>query len=226
MITTPTADLTGIVSDALPFAGDDKAYAMTYSVHLYWDGQMLHAEATDHLAVGRSSWQPWDDPETDVQPELGIEWGGADDPWSVVMTVDEAKELVSVFKLPAKQGWTPLYVELIDGVRLKIFRHKGPKHTAITLGIEDAGFPYPDLDKVMKDALFSVPTAELWINARLLGAFASVRQRGTMHMTFGGENKVVEIAIGARFHGAVMPIGAEKRVEPQIRSLREEDVMV
>ncbi|MBM0235923.1 hypothetical protein JNW88_00275 [Micromonospora sp. ATA32] len=61
MITIPTGDLVGVLADVIPFAFPEDDLPHVNCVRLEWDGEMLHAEATDTLHAARSSWHPDDD---------------------------------------------------------------------------------------------------------------------------------------------------------------------
>lgn len=219
MITIPTCELVGIIADVVTFASTDKEYPAINAVRIYWDGDNLRTEATDRYIIGRAFWHPGDDPEIDVQEELGTDWGGADDPWSVVVPLADAKDIVSVFKLPPKEGWAALTVELIDDHRLKIVRHRDTGHSALTQVIAGSEAAFPNVYALIKDALFDVEIGQVAFNAKAIAGFAKVRQRGPLQLSFSGENKMARVTIGARFDGAIMPIRTSAEESPEARKL-------
>lgn len=204
-ITIPTCELTGILSDAIPFASADKEFPAINAVKVDWDGQMLHAQATDRYVIGWAQWHPDDGPAQDEQEDLFTKWGGADDPWSVLLPLDDAKDIASVFKLSAKEGWAPLTVEYLDG-RLKVIRTRDTGHSAITQVVEGRTEEYPDLRKLLAEANLFEPTDGLSYDAKRIALFAKVRQRDAMRLTFTGETRLTHVSIGERFSGAIMPV--------------------
>jgi hypothetical protein len=84
VITIPTGELTGLLSDVLVFAFPEDDLPHVNCVRIEWDGEMLHAEATDTLHAARSSWHPDDIDGNDSQPSLHNPLGGDDDRWVVI----------------------------------------------------------------------------------------------------------------------------------------------
>lgn len=206
MITIPTGDLTGILADVVPLACPDPELPQIHSVHIEWDGKMLHAIATDRIRVGISSWHPDDEPETDAQDDLFTTYGGADEPWSATIPLGDAKDLVKVFKLPLKEQRVPLNIELVDG-RVKVVRHRDTGYSAITTvidGVTEA--EYPNVRALMSgsDAIDAVK--EVAFTAKWLADFAKVRPRGPLELMFTGAEKLCHVAIGSRFVGAIAPV--------------------
>lgn len=214
MITVPTTELVGLLTDTIPFASPDKELPVLRTVRIDWDGEMLHASATDRYRIGWSRWHPDDDPDEDAQDSLFTDWGGADEPWTAVVDLDDAKDAVKMFKLPAKEGHAPLTVELYHR-QIRISRSRETGHSAITHVIRDAATE----DHTDPRALFDrmpdpVSTSEVAFSARMVADFAKVRPRGPLALTLAGTEgvvHVVHVAIGERFTGAVTPvrIGAE-----------------
>lgn len=208
MITIPTGDLTGILADVIPFAFPDEDIPDINCVRLEWDGGSLHALATDRYRLAISTWQPGDLDESDgVQDDLFTDWGGGDDPWSMSIALDEAKELVKVFKLGPKEWHTPLTVDY-DAERwhAKVVRSRDTGHSAITVVTPDMRAEFPDLRALLAkhDGLEAV--RGLAFTAKLLADFAKVRPRGPMDMKFTGEGGMTHVTIGERFVGAIQPV--------------------
>lgn len=212
MITVPTTELVGLLTDTIPFASPDKDDDVLYTVRIDWDGEMLHASATDRFHIGWSRWHPDDDPDVDSQDDLFTVWGGDDEPWTAVIGVDDAKDAVRMFKLAAKEGQAPLTVTL-DGGQLRVSRSRETGHSAITHVMRDAA---TDNHVDVRDLFDHLPEPaevdELAFTARYLADFAKVRVRGQMQMTFAGPDRAVRIQIGERFTGAINPvrIGSER----------------
>lgn len=202
MITIRTADLVGILADTIPFASADKELPNLNCVRVEWDGSQVHALTTDGYRIGWSSWHPHDEPETDAQDDLFSDWGGADDPWVAVLSLEDAKELVSIFKLPPKEGHAPLTVDLVGG-QLKVVRSRETGHSAVTGQFRAGLDETPDVRKLLADADRTQETRSIAFNAKWLADFAKVRPKGPLSMRFA--EKLVHISIGERFVGAIAP---------------------
>lgn len=205
MITIPTGDLTGIIGDVIPFASPDTDLPKMNCVRLEWDGSMLHAQSIDGIRLGWSSWTPDDDAKEEHQDSLFTEWGGADDPWSATICLDDAKDLAKCFKLPAKEIFTPLTIEKVQRT-VRVVRTRDTGHSAFTSVMHDTFVEFPDVRKVLSGNDVALPTSALAFNAKYLADFAKVRPRGPMHMMFTGPTGVVHISIGERFSGAIQPV--------------------
>src|SRR5688572_25730615 len=205
VITIPTGDLVGILADVVNLACTEDELPAINTVRLEWDGGMLHALATDTLRIGISSWHPDDEPEGEAQDDLFTSYGGADDPWAILLPLDDAKHLIKVFKLPLKEQRSPLTVDLNgDALTVKRARETGyPEQTVRVPGRQE---PYPDLRKHLAEHAVVKPVAGLAFNARLLADFAKVRPRGPMELSFTGAAGLAHVLVGKRFVGAVMPV--------------------
>lgn len=214
MITIPTGDFTGILADVIPLASVDNEQPTINSVHLEWDGRMLHALATDRYRIGIASWHPDDEPEVQSQDDLFTKCGGGDDPWSVTVSLDDAKHLVKTFKLGIKQSRTPITVELLD-LDMKVIRSRVTGHSAITATVDGISEPYPDLRQLLSECDAITPTAGLAYGARSIADFAKVRARGPLELDFTGSTGLTHVRIGERFIGAIMPtrLGDERERE-------------
>ncbi len=207
MITVPTADLPGLLSDAAHFIPTDKDDDEGRSIHLQWDGSMLHASATDTIRSAISSWHPADDPDTDVQDALGVELGGADDPWHVVLGIDDVAHLLTTAKPIKNLEYVPLILDYAGGV-LSVKRAKQARVPGFSIAYDGRPYPFADLRLTMVDALGRVEAVkEIWFNGPLMASFAKARQRGhAAKWTFAGPDRPAVVEIGERFVGAILPV--------------------
>lgn len=214
-VTIPTGDLCGILADTIPFAlpGDD--LPILNSVRLEWDGEQLHAMATDRYHIGWSTWRPDDQPDTDgdQQDDLFTEWGSGDNPWHLYIPLADAKDIVSNYKLPPKERGAALTVGhdwAASGQQLTVDRSRLTGHSALRMVVAGAvGDDFPDLRKLLADASTARPVKDIGFTPRYLADFAKVRPRGPLRMTFTGEGKLVHVTIGDRFVGAIQSVKEE-----------------
>lgn len=218
-ITIPTVELVGLLNDAAAFASPDKDSITYRTVHLEWDGTELHAMGTDGLHAGWSRWNPSDPPPealNDVQEDLFTDWGSDDDaPWTATVDLDDAKEAAKMFKLPPKEGWTPLTLHC--GINdLVIARQRLDKHTALKQEMRrdvlGAGSQFPDVRALLEESTGpDRPVQALAFTACRLASFAKVRVRGPLELTFTGPDpdSKVRVRIGNRFDGLIMPVRAD-----------------
>jgi hypothetical protein len=209
MITIPTGDLTGVLSDVIPFAFPKDDFPLLNVVRLEWDGQQLHALTTDRYRIGWSTWEPGDvGKDEEVQDDLFSEWGSADDPWRCTLALADAAELAKVFKLGAKESQVPLTVDYeADRRRLTVKRAKETGHSAITISAEDTFENFPDVRKLLANADKLAARREVEYTAAYLADFAKVRARGPLSMRH--TKGLTHVSIGERFVGAIMPTGRQ-----------------
>lgn len=215
MITIPTGDLTGLLSDALPFAADDKeAPPEINCVRLEWDGTQLHALATDRYRIAWATWEPGDlAPGEDAQDDLFTEWGGADDPWAISLPLADAAEHIKVFKLPAKEARTPLTLDYdLAGPRLTVRRSRDTGYSAITIATDDLGTAFPGVRHLLARAQTHTAVKDIAYTAKYLADFAKVRVRGPLILTF--TEGLTHVAIGDRFVGAILPVRLDGQPGP------------
>lgn len=209
MITIPTGELVGLLGDVIPMASADGDLPTLNAVHLHWDGEKLHAQATDRQHIGWSMWHPNDTPVEDHQGDLLNQWGGTDEPWKATICLADAKHLVKTYKLGGKQWFIPLTVEhTTAGVRVVRARETG--HSAISTVVRDTFEEFPKVDKALDPKRAVRNVAALAFNAKSLAVFAKVRARGDMEMRFGGPTGLVHIHIGERFRGGIQPVYNER----------------
>lgn len=205
MIQIPTGDLTGVLSDVIPFAFPDDDLPDVHCVRLEWDGAMLHATTTDRFRIAISSWHPDDEPDGDAQDDLFTTWGSGDDPWTVTISLDDAKEAVKVFKLPTKEQRVPLSVDVANG-QVTVRRDRDTGYTALRLDVPDQQAQFPDVQKLLSEADRLEAVTGLTFNAKYLADFSKVRPRAPMQLAFTGTVKPAHVTIGRRFVGAIMPV--------------------
>lgn len=202
-ITIPTGELVGLLSDAIPFAFPDDDLPHVNVVRVEWDGGMLHAEATDTLHAARSSWHPDDNPDgDDGQGSLHNPFGGADEPWALLVAYDDAREVVKDYRLPTKEAQVPLLLEYDSG-SLTIRRTRDTGHTAKRIVLEGRMVEFPPIGRVLDADFPIVPAGEVQYSGAVVARVGQVRQRGLMRMTFGGRS--TRVTIGERFLAHLTP---------------------
>jgi hypothetical protein len=203
-ITIPTTEFVGLINDVLAFAFPKPDLPHVNCVRFDWDGEMLHAAATDTLRAARSSWHPDDADGSGDQDSLFTTLGGADDPWTVIAGYAEARELVNVYKLPSKEGRTPLTLDYNRG-SLRVIRSRDTGHQAITTVVESKAVDFPDVRKAL-DVEPQVEGVEaIHFAGQHLADLGSVRQRGTLRLTFAGPRRATRVTIGERFVATLNP---------------------
>lgn len=207
MITIPTGDLTGVLGDVVSFAHPKPDGGALNCVRLEWDGEYLHALTTDRIRVGISTWHHDDEPDDDGQDDLFAKWGGADDPWSILMPLDDAKDLISNYKLGPKEYRVPLTIDMHLGV-LKVERSRDTGHSRIVMQIQGVLDEFPDVRKMLREADRLVPVTGQRYTAKWLADFAKVRARGPLQMTYA--KGLTHISIGERFVGAIAPMPEDR----------------
>lgn len=214
-VTIPTGDLCGILADCLPFVHTLDDLPALCTVRLEWDGQQLHAMATDRYRLAWSTWDPADHPdaEGDQQGDLFTDWGSDDGPWSVLLPAADAKDAVTAFKLKPKERGAALTLERkadAAGPQLAIDRSRLTGHSALRMvitGVKDDD--YPDLRQLLADASTAEPVHRVAYTLGRLADFGKVRPRGPLRLTFTGEHKLTLVEIGERFTGAIQPVREE-----------------
>lgn len=213
-IVIPTYDLRGILTDTLPFACVDPEYIGINAICLEWDGHLMHALSTDRYRIAWSQWSPDDAPEVDTQDDLFMTPGGDDAPWSICISLDDAKHLHSTFKLKTKEEFgVPLLVECVDK-QLIVRRGKESGHAQVVVTAEAQSETLPDVRALLKESDRLEPVHGIAFDAKKLADFGKVRQRGPMEVRFTGERSLTHVSIGDRFVGAIMPVRTDADNEP------------
>jgi len=212
VITIPTGELTGLLSDVLHFAFPEDDLPHVNCVRIEWDGDMLHAEATDTLHAARSSWHPDDIDGRDDQPTLTNPLGGDDDRWVVIAAYDDVKEAVKDYKLPSKEAGVPLTL-VYDGMSLTIRRSRDTGHTDKKITLEGRMVEFPPVGKLLDEPVQEVPVGNIRYSGAAVARVGQVRQRGLMHMTFGAQR--TRVTIGDRFVASLSPDRSGERRNDQ-----------
>ncbi len=214
MITIPTVELVGLLSDVIPMAGKDTDELDLNCVRLSWDGEKLHAQATNRHITGWSTWDPDDSPAQDHQGDLLNQWGGTDAPWAATIALADATHLVKTYKLGGKRWFVPLTIECTDaGVR--IVRSKDHGHSVISTVVKDRFVEFPRVDELLAETNVAGKTANasaLSFNPKHLAAFGKVREHGDgkVDLRFTGPAGLVHVYIGTRFRGGIQPVYSER----------------
>jgi hypothetical protein len=203
-ITIPTTEFVGLIGDVLAFAFPKPDLPHVNCVRFDWDGEMLHAAATDTLRAARSSWHPDDTDGSSDQDSLFTTLGGADDPWTVIAGYAEARELVNVYKLPSKEGRTPLTLDYNRG-SLRVIRSRDTGHQAITTVVESKAVDFPDVRKALDVEPVVEGVEAIHFAGQHLADLGSVRQRGTLRLAFAGARRATRVTIGERFVATLNP---------------------
>jgi hypothetical protein len=215
MITIPTTEMIGGLTDVLPIITDDKGSLA--GVKVEWDGGALHFSAYDVFAGGTVRWTPGEGAEGEVDDETDDDtpWGATDSetPWATWIYLDSAKEILKLFKLPAKLWRTPVTVKCsLNRDRLIVERTDSPRGERL-LSIPadpDQLRHIPDIREISMAADERLIAQEgIRFAGFRLGAFGSVRAHGVLRMAFGPVDQPVGIQIGSRYYGFVYPAGAE-----------------
>lgn len=214
-ITIPTSEFTGLLGDVLPFAFPKNDLPELNCVRVEWDGERLHAFAHDTNRAGWCRWHPEDmTGDEERQDALFESWGGADEPWAVVLPYDDAKKAVEVFKLPPKEGWVPLTVECRFGA-LKVQRAKDTGYSSIIQVITGRLHEFGDLRAVLDVEPDRTELPSIAFDGRALADFGKVRQHGPMELVWTGEHTKALVRIGDRFRGCIRPAEIKGR-EPAL----------
>lgn len=211
-VTIQTGELCGLINDAAPFAFPEDDLPDLNVIRLEWEGGLLHATATDSMRSARSSWSP--DDEDGQQDTMFAAFGGADDRWVIYLGLADAKEVVKVFKLSAKESGTPLTLTC-ERNTLTVDRSRDTGHQAVKMRVDGKLVNFPDLSKDLDHDLMPEAVEELSYVGPHLAAFGLVRQRGTFLLTFGGLRGITRVQVGDRFVGAIRPQPVGSREDRQ-----------
>lgn len=228
-ITIPTSELLGGINDVLPTVLDPKSslagFALEWTHNFGADvntDESLRFTAYDVRAGATVEWVPGEGEEAEVQgdqeDEVGdgdsITWGGDAAPFRVFVTLADAKEIVKLFKLPAKLWRTPVTLEVSPiGSRLIIERHDSALSERF-LSVETYNHVLKELPDVRKIATSNdyAPAESLdalaYPNYRF-AALAAARPHGIMRITPNGPHEPTQVTMGARFHAFLYREGAK-----------------
>jgi hypothetical protein len=219
MITIPTTELIGGLTDVLPHISDEKG--ATAGVAIEWDGEALRFTVDDHLSGVTVTWVPGEgaegsqeEREKEDAEDDDIEWGGEDEPWRVFIWPAQAKEIVKLFKLPAKLWRFPVTLKASSPSRdrLIIEREDGPRVGRLLMVQTDQDV----LPKLRDPAAVSAyhteePAGSTAFAHTRIGAFGAARFHGAMTISYGGVGNPAVVHMGTRLTGYIYPTGAKPR---------------
>lgn len=214
MITIPTTELIGGLTDVLPQLTDEKSdYA---GVRIDWDGTSLHFSAYDVHSGATVFWTPGEGAEGDIDEDdaRDVNWGGDDAAWRTWISVANAKEIVKLFKLPAKLWRFPVGLKCSPtGDRLIVEREDGPRvgRTLMAWADPTKVHSVPDVRAIAyaEDRQSNIKIGPFEVAAYRLAAFGNVRGHGVLRFDFGGPDEPVGVTMGQRFAGFVYRSGAK-----------------
>ncbi|MEU3452125.1 hypothetical protein ABZ671_00580 [Micromonospora sp. NPDC006766] len=212
----PSGDFTGLLADVIPLAGQDKEIPETFAVRVQWDGEQLHAMATDDTRMGVSSWHPDDLPEAAEQEGVFARRGGQCRPWSVVIGLPDAALMAKTFKVSEKNWWVPLALDYVEGItdtaKLRVARNTDCGMPGLSMTVLDRPVDLPDVRKLLDVVPPEREVSRIKFNGELLAGFGQVRQRGGgLEFTFSGPDSMTLVTVGERFRGGIQPVRAERR---------------
>lgn len=224
MITIPTTELIGSLTDVLPVITDPKGSLA--GVRVSWDGESLHFTTYDVHAGATVEWTPGEGAEGDLDagPDgedatfEDIDWGGDDAPWSVWIWLPQAKEILKLFKLPAKLWRFPVTLKCSPtGDRLTIEREDGPKAGRLLMLNTDNGMlpKIPDVRALAGSVVLNSAAERgreaISLAPHRLGAVGAIRAHGVLALRFPASESSLPIALhaGTRYAGFIY--GAETR---------------
>lgn len=223
MITIPTSQLIGAVSDVLPFAAIDLNDPTNCVVRIEWDGHRLITMATDRLRTARCTWDPAAE-DLDESTADYIDEYGADStvlPWSLRISTDDAKSLCKAFKLRgAKRQGVPVRLAVTcssaveNTYTLRASREGAAGWSPLALDISGHGKPRPednpeaDLHATLAKyaGITALGADVVAFPPKMLAAFGKVRAHGPLELEFTGPGRaMVRWRMGSRFVGLLTP---------------------
>lgn len=208
MITIPTAELIGCLTDVLPHVSDPK-HGINPGVKIEWDGEALHFTVYDVYSGVSILWLPGEGAESEVDDseDDSIVWGGGDSPWSTFLPYDTVKEIVKVFKLPSKLWRFPVNLKCSPtGDRLTIEREDGPRTGRFLQVFADPSVvsQFPDVRAIAYAEDGEYPAADAVVfSPYRLAAFGAGRPLGVLKLTLRGPDEPVGVMMGSRSAGFI-----------------------
>lgn len=211
MIIIPTTELIGCIADMLPHIQDPKGGLAGIVVE--WTGESLTFSVHDVYSGAVVEWVPGEGAEGDLDPEQegqeDIAWGGGDDPWRVFIWLNDAKEIIKLFKLPAKLWAFPVKLKVnLSQTKLTVERDdmtRGERLLVVST-YNDNLRHIPNIAQVANRVNARLQEAIALPGARL-GAFGLCRPHGALSMVWGNDVEPVRIKVGSRLGGFVYPPG-------------------
>lgn len=221
MITIPTSELLGLLTDVSGFADPDKD-GPHYGVLLSWrldvvGNGTLTAAAYHVLAGAEATWFPGEGAEAEPTGDREkidaeqVEWGDQvepSDPWSAFIDSETVAQIVKVFKVPAAYWRLPLTLHVTPvGSRLTIERSGewGRPAQSITVRVDpDRTRQFPSIQETLAS---HVPASSVgqryW--SHTLGLLGTVRSHAELQMIPGAQGHPTALAMGRRWTGFVWP---------------------
>lgn len=222
MLIVPTGDLVGLLSDVLPFADPSKD-SPNFGVLIEWDGEALHAHATDSLSAGISTWD-LDNIDRDLAEQaeqLGVHYGPTQESeprWRVFVGLDDAKEIVKTFKLAFKFRGVPLHVKVNESrSRFMVERTRDTGKTEHVMSVQpvhEHEGTFPDLRAQIARAEQNVqPSTRIPVYGHRLAALEHAGRHGVIEqipIAFA-DSELVVVRAGEAFVGFVTPENKQAR---------------
>lgn len=208
MLTIPTTELVNCITETLAHIQDPK-HSETAGIVLTWGGEELHFAAYDVLSGAEVTWVPGEGAEGAADDESAeeIAWGGDDVPWRIFIDYDSAKEIVKLFKLPAKFWRYPVKLKVNGfGTKLTVERDdmaRGERLLVVST-YNDVLKRIPDIHTVATSAHDIGPRRTITLPAHRLAPFGLAARHGDMLIRMHGEDsQPIAITVGSRVTGFV-----------------------
>lgn len=216
MITIPTHELIGMISDMLPFVDTDKDSIATHCVRIEQSDDTLTMLATNRAQVFRVTWSSEND---------GHNWGAGSN-FSVRISPTDAKAIVSAFKLGQKLDYAVLRVSARimsvedNTYRLEIWRGaEEDMWSALTMHVTGRGTPIadngdapePDIHGLINSAAGDdrpeVMLAGLTWSPKLLANLGKVERHGAVRIAHRSSRDGAPVYVKAeRLDGIMFPV--------------------
>lgn len=220
MITIPTTELIGCISAVLPITLDPKDNALA-GVAVEWDGEALHFTVYDIVTGATVRWVPGEGAEGEVDENESDDyasWGASDNdtPWRVFISHADAKEIVKLFKLPAKLWRYPVTLKVnLSQTKLIVERQDGPRgERLLTVSTDNTVLRnIPDVRAVAeKAATAEVPHPQIAaFNGLRLASLGASTAYGVLTAAFDAEDRPVGVFAGSRYAAFIYRSGANPR---------------
>lgn len=221
MITIPTTELIGCLSAVLPITLDPKDNALA-GVAIEWDGEALHFTVYDVVTGATVRWVPGEGAEGEIDEDTEehtlFDWGASDgdSPWRVFIGHADAKEIVKLFKLPAKLWRYPVTLKVnLSQTKLIIERQDGPRgERLLTVSTDNAVLRnIPDVRVVagqISDGAHALLTGAQFNGLRLASLGPSTAY-GVLTFNFGVKGNPVAATAGSRYAAFIYESGTNPR---------------
>lgn len=202
MITIPTCELIGASKDALQFTAPEKDFPEFARIQFAWDGETLHVTATNIITDCHGTWDPVSDDYDGDDRWEATGWGGADDPWTVVVSAEHVKHMAKSFDVATKLARCPLTME-VDRARLLVKRSHDTGLSEAAHRYTGSLDPFPDVEKQIADAGLPHPVEVVHVGGPGALAVAQVAKRRGCGVRWVPRETAVTATVGDRFTAAV-----------------------